>query len=324
MSKKKDTHVESRMVVSSRDRTVGLVVRYTIIAIAIIFALFPVLFIVSSAFNPTGQLSTQSLVPRGVDSPEKLLTNFRALMVDELAVYPFWNWIANSFFVASISTVLTVLIAAMSAYSFSRFRFYGRRSMLLGILLIQVFPNLLAIVSLFLILQDIGRLADAIPEAIPALSFINWHWLDRFSLDSLGGVILLYMAGAMGINTWLMKGFFDTIPREIDESATVDGATHWQTFWILIFPLVRPILAVVGILAFVGTFNEFIIARTILRDKENWTLMVGLFNFINSDFNRDWGKFAAGALISGTPVVILYLLLQDQIVGGLTSGAVKG
>jgi arabinogalactan oligomer / maltooligosaccharide transport system permease protein len=324
MSKKKDTHVESRMVVASRDKTIGLIIRYTIIALAIVFALFPVLFIVSSAFNPTGQLSTQSLIPRGVDSPEKLLTNFRALMVDELDVYPFWNWIANSFFVASISTILTVLITALSAYSFSRFRFRGRRTMLLGILLIQVFPNLLAIVSLFLILQDIGRLADAIPQAIPALSFINWHWLDRFSLDSLGGVILLYMAGAMGINTWLMKGFFDTIPREIDESATVDGATHWQTFWLLIFPLVRPILAVVGVLAFVGTFNEFIIARTILRDKENWTLMVGLFNFINSDFNRDWGKFAAGALISGTPVVILYLLLQDQIVGGLTSGAVKG
>jgi arabinogalactan oligomer / maltooligosaccharide transport system permease protein len=324
MSKKKDTHVESRMVVASRDRTIGLIIRYAIIAVAIVFALFPVLFIVSSAFNPTGQLSTQSLIPRGVDSPEKLLTNFRALMVDELAIYPFWNWIANSFFVASVSTILVVLITALSAYSFSRFRFRGRRSMLLGILLIQVFPNLLAIVSLFLILQDIGRLADAIPEAIPALSFINWHWLDRFSLNSLGGVILLYMAGAMGINTWLMKGFFDTIPREIDESATVDGATHWQTFWLLIFPLVRPIIAVVGILAFVGTFNEFIIARTILRDKENWTLMVGLFNFINSDFNRDWGKFAAGALISGTPVVILYLMLQDQIVGGLTSGAVKG
>src|SRR5687767_617159 len=173
MSKKKESHVESRMVVASRDRTIGLIVRYTIIAVAIVFALFPVLFIVSSAFNPTGQLSTQSLIPAGVDSPEKLLTNFRALMVDELDVYPFWNWIGNSFFVATISTILVVLITALSAYSFSRFRFAGRRSMLLGILLIQVFPNLLAIVSLSLLLQAVGRLADAIPEAIPALSFIS-------------------------------------------------------------------------------------------------------------------------------------------------------
>jgi arabinogalactan oligomer / maltooligosaccharide transport system permease protein len=128
----------------------------------------------------------------------------------------------------------------------------------------------------------------------------------------------------MGINTWLMKGFFDSIPKEIDESAEVDGATHWQIFWLLIFPLVRPILAVVGVLSFVGTFNEFILARILLRSKENWTLMVGLFEFINADFNRDWGKFAAGAVVSGIPVVILYLLLQDQIVGGLTQGAVKG
>lgn len=312
------------MVVGGRERIVGLVIRYAIIFLAIAFALFPVLFIVSSAFNPTGQLSTQSLIPASVENPAELLTNFRALMFDELEIYPFWNWIANSFIVAITSTVLVVLITALSAYSFSRFRFTGRRTMLLGILLIQVFPNLLAIVALFLILQDIGRLAESIPQALPFLSFIDWSWLRRFSLDSLGGLILLYMAGAMGINTWLMKGFFDSIPREIDESATVDGASHWQTFWMLIFPLVRPILAVVGILAFVGTFNEFVLARTILRDKENWTLMVGLFNFINSDFNRDWGKFAAGALISGAPVVVLYLLLQDQIVGGLTQGSVKG
>jgi arabinogalactan oligomer/maltooligosaccharide transport system permease protein len=128
----------------------------------------------------------------------------------------------------------------------------------------------------------------------------------------------------MGVNTWLMKGFFDSIPRDIDESALVDGASHWQIFWMLIFPLVRPILAVVGILAFVGTMNEFVLARVILRDKEQWTLMVGLFNFVTSDFNRDWGKFAAGALVSATPIVILYLLLQDQIVGGLTAGSVKG
>ncbi|HEX2619780.1 MAG TPA: ABC transporter permease subunit, partial [Phototrophicaceae bacterium] len=174
------------------------------------------------------------------------------------------------------------------------------------------------------ILQQVGRLSEVIPAALPFLNFINWHFLDLFGLNSLGGLILVYLGGAMGINTWLMKGFFDSVPREIDESAMVDGANHWQTYWLLIFPLVRPILAVVAVLSFVGTFNEFILARLLLRDKSNWTLMVGLFEFINADFNRDWGKFAAGALLSATPVVIVYLLLQDQIVGGLTQGAVKG
>jgi arabinogalactan oligomer/maltooligosaccharide transport system permease protein len=121
-----------------------------------------------------------------------------------------------------------------------------------------------------------------------------------------------------------MKGFFDTVPREIDESALVDGATHWQTFWYLIFPLVRPVLAVVAILAFVGTFNEFILARIVLTDRQNWTLMVGLFNFVEAQFSNDWGVFAAGSLLAATPVVILYLSLQKYIVGGLTQGAVKG
>ncbi len=319
-NKASSKYTEGGMVVARRDRMIGLVFRLIIIAIAIVFAMLPVVFIVSSALNPTGTLSTQRLIPQ-VSDPSLLFSNFKALMVDELELYPFWSWIRNSFIVATTSTILTVLITALSAYAFSRFRFSGRRSMLLGILLIQVFPNLLAMVALFLILDQIKSVADAMNNVLP---FINWDFLKIFGLNSLGGIILVYMGGAMGVNTWLMKGFFDSIPREIDESATVDGATNWQIFWLLIFPLVRPILAVVGVLAFVGTFNEFVLARILLRDKENWTLMVGLFNFVNSDFNRDWGKFAAGAVVSAIPVVALYLALQNQIVGGLTQGAVKG
>lgn len=316
---KKQEEFSSGMVISRQELIIGNTFRIIIIILAIIFALMPVLFIFSSAFNPTGQLATQGLIPRGAD-----LSNFRALLIDELEIFPFWRWIFNSFIVASTSTILTVLITALSAYSFSRFRFAGRRQMLLGILLIQVFPNLLAMVALFLILQQVGQLPEMIPRAMPFLAFIDWSWLSLFGLNSLGGVILVYLSGAMGINTWLMKGFFDSIPRDIDESALVDGASHWQIFWQLIFPLVRPILAVVGVLSFVGTFNEFVLARVLLKDKETWTLMVGLFNFINADFNRDWGKFAAGALVSAIPVVLIYLALQDQIVGGLTAGAVKG
>ncbi|WP_228845299.1 sugar ABC transporter permease [Phototrophicus methaneseepsis] len=320
----KQNRVESTMVQSRSEAIVTLTFRMIVIVLALIFALFPVLFVVSSAFNPGGQLSTQSLIPRGIESADDLLTNFRALMVEETNLWPFWSWVRNSFIVAGTSTILSVFITALAAYSFSRFRFYGRRSLLLGVLLIQVFPNLLAMVALFLIMQEIGQLAESIPQALPFLAFIDWSWLRYFGLNSLGGLILVYMGGAMGVNTWLMKGFFDSIPRDIDESARVDGATHWQIFWQLIIPLVRPILAVVGILAFVNSFNEFVLARILLRDKENWTLMVGLYNFIDSDFNRDWGKFAAGALVAATPVVILYLALQDQIVGGLTAGSVKG
>ncbi len=318
--------VESRMVVSRREKVIGLTLRYLVIVIALVFALFPVVWVISAAFNPSGNLANQTLIPQGVDSLDELLVNFRTLLTDpvELAIHPFWNWLGNSILVASITSILTVLVAALAAYSFSRFRFSGRRNLLVLVLLIQVFPNMLAMVALFLILQQIGKLAEYIPEALPFLAGIDWGIFQQLGLDSLGGLILVYLGGAMGINTWLMKGFFDSVPRDIDESAQVDGASHWQTFWMLIFPLVRPILAVVGILSFVGTLNEFVLARVLLRDKNHWTLMVGLFNYVNDNFARDWGKFAAGALIGATPIVVLYLLLQDQIVGGLTQGAVKG
>jgi arabinogalactan oligomer/maltooligosaccharide transport system permease protein len=314
----------SGMVVGGREKLVGLAVRYAVILIAVLFALFPVVWIASAAFNPSGSLANQTLIPQGIESLDELLVNFRGLLVEDIDIHPFWNWLANSIFVAGISATLTVLISALSAYAFSRFRFAGRQNLLILVLLIQVFPNMLAMVALFLILQQIGGLGDVIPQAIPFLSGIDWSFFELFGLDSLGGLILVYLGGAMGINTWLMKGFFDSIPRDIDESAAVDGASHWQIFWQLIFPLVRPILAVVGILAFVGSVNEFVLARVLLRSKEHWTLMVGLYNYVSDNFARDWGKFAAGALISATPIVILYLSLQDQIVGGLTQGAVKG
>jgi arabinogalactan oligomer / maltooligosaccharide transport system permease protein len=319
MSKSKENFVESGMVVSRQERILGEIFRTTVIVIAIVFALLPVLFIIGSALNPNGELAQQSFIPRNAS-----LANFRSLLIDDLELYPFWTWIRNSFIVATTTTVFGVMITALSAYSFSRFRFKGRRTLLLAILLLQVFPNLLALVAIFLILSQISRMPEIIINLMPWLSFIDWSWLRLFGLDSLGGLILVYLGGAMGINTWLMKGFLDSIPREIDESALVDGASHWQIFWMLIFPLIRPILAVVAVLSFVGTFNEFVLARLLLRQEENQTLMIGLYAFINAGFNKDWGKFAAGALVASVPVVIVYIALQDQIVGGLTAGSVKG
>jgi arabinogalactan oligomer/maltooligosaccharide transport system permease protein len=280
-------------------------IRYAIAAVAIFFALFPVVWIVSAALNPTGSMATQKLIPDNAT-----LRNFEELLNDP--IHPYWIWLGNSIKVSGVTAILGVVVTTLSAFAFSRFRFRGRRSLLLTILLIQVFPNSLAIVAVFLLLQQIGNIGADIP------------FLASFGLDTHGGLILIYLGGQMGINVWLMKGFFDTIPREIDESAQVDGATTLQSFWYLILPLVRPVLAVVGILAFVGTFNEFIIARVVLRSTEAYTLMVGLYLFVGATFAQDWGKFAAGALIGAAPIVLLYLLLQDQIVGGLTQGAVKG
>lgn len=283
----------------------NLAMRFIIIAVALFFALFPVVWIISASFNTNGSMVSQRLIPRDVDSLHELLVNYRLLFNNQQI--PFWRWMGNSLMISSITTVLVLFITSMSAYAFSRFRFRGRRNLLLTIFLIQVFPNLLAMTALYLMLVQIG------------------NYVPQFGINRFGGLLLIYMGGGQAMNIWLMKGFFDTIPREIDESALVDGATHWQSFWYLIFPLVRPILAVVGLLAFVGTFNDFLLPRIILTERENWTLMVGMFSFVQGgEFSTEWGIFAAGSLIAATPIVLLYIGLQRFIVGGLTVGAVKG
>ncbi len=277
----------------------GYLFRLVVSIVALVFALFPIIWIVSAAFNPSSNMANQSLVP-----PNASLANFEELLNNPL--HPFWLWMWNSVKIATITSVLSVFITALTAYAFSRFRFRGRQPLLVTILLIQVFPNLLTMVALFLFLRQIGE------------------YFPSFGLNSHGGLILVYLGAQMGINIWLMKGYFDSIPRDIDESAAVDGATHWQTFWKLIFPLVRPVLAVVGVLVFVGTFNEFILANVLLRSTEQFTLMVGLYLFVTENFQQQWGVFAAGAIIGAVPTVVIYLLLQDYIVSGLTVGAVKG
>jgi arabinogalactan oligomer/maltooligosaccharide transport system permease protein len=278
--------------------------RVFVILLFMAFALFPIIWVVSASFNPTGSMASQQLIPSNVDSLSDLLTNYNRLFTDPQI--PFWGWVGNSLIIAGFSSISIVMIAALSAYAFSRFRFRYRRQLLLGIFLVQVFPNMLAMVAIYLMLLQLGK------------------YFPVLGLNSYGGLIMIYIGGGMALNIWLMKGFFDTVPRDIDESAMVDGATHAQTYWMLIFPLVRPVLAVVGLLSFTGTISEFLLARVLISDRQNWTLMVGLFSFVEGRFSDMWGVFAAGSLLAAIPIVLLYLFLQRYIVSGLTGGAVKG
>lgn len=278
----------------------NMILRYLVAVVAIAFALFPILWIISASFNPVGTLSTQTLIPENAS-----FENYNVLLGGDPR-FPFPRWLFNSLYISTITSILAVLVTALSAYAFSRFRFRGRRNLLLTLFLVQVFPNTLTMVAIFLILLQLGT------------------YIPMLGINSHGGLILVYLGGVMGINVWLMKGFFDSVPREIDESAMVDGASHWQTFWMLIFPLVRPILVVVGILTFIFSYGDFLLARVILRNTNQYTVMVGLWVFISDQFSQNWGVFAAGGLMAAIPVVVIYLLLQDQIVGGLTQGAVKG
>ena len=281
---------------------IATILRVLLAIVLVTFSIFPVLWIVSAAINPVNDLANQKLIPDNAN-----FNNFTKLV--DNPIFPFFTWMKNSLFVSVISTVLTVSLTTLAAYAFSRFRFKGRQGLLKAILLVQSFPNLLALVALYSIINQMGDL-----PVIGKHIGLNTHW----------GLILVYMGGAMGMNIWLMKGYMDTIPRDIDESAKVDGATDWQIFSQLLLPLLRPILVVIAILSFIGTYGEFMLARTFLTTTEKQTVMVGLQIFTAGQYTKNWGVFAAGALIAALPIMIIYLVLQDQIVGGLTAGSVKG
>jgi arabinogalactan oligomer/maltooligosaccharide transport system permease protein len=277
----------------------GTGIRIIIVIGLSLFSIFPILWVVSASLNPTGTLATQTLIPKNPG-----FGNYITLLSQ--GQFPFWTWIGNSIKVAGITSVLSLSITTVAAYAFSRFRFRGRQGMIKAIFLIQVFPTLLALIATFLMISQVGDV----------IAFIG--------LDNHNSLILVYLGGAMGVNIWLMKGFLDTIPRDIDESAMVEGASDWQIFIQLILPLLRPILIVIFILNYISTYGEFVLARILLRSNEYYTLMVGLQIFAGAQFTQRWGVFAAGALIGALPIMIIYLALQDQIVGGLTQGAVKG
>jgi arabinogalactan oligomer/maltooligosaccharide transport system permease protein len=280
-------------------------IRLVVALLLIFFAVFPVLWIISASFSGAQSLSTQTLIPTRPSTVnyERLFGLDPTYRFGDLV---YQKWIFNSVKVSSISTLLSIAITTMAAYAFSRMRFAGRVTMLKAILLIQVFPNLLALVAIYVLIFQTGQI-------IPQLG-LNTH----------AGLIMVYLGGSMGINIWLMKGFLDTIPRAIDESGMVDGASHWQIFYHLLLPLLRPILVVIGILSFIGTYGDFVLARVLLNDVNKYTLMVGLQIFTAGQFDQKWGVFAAGALLGALPIMAIYLILQDQIVGGLTAGAVKG
>ncbi len=284
--------------------------RYLISLLAIAFALFPVLYVISAAFNPVPTLSSASLIPESVT-----LDNFRLILsgnpgeegTSEAALdIPYTSWYLNMLIVSGATAIVSVFFGALAAYAFARYRFKGRRMGLFSLLLIQMFPTFLAVVAIYLIVLRVGKVFPAI------------------GLDTRTGVIFVYLGGALGVNTWLMKGFMDSIPDELDESARVDGATPGQVFWAIILPLAAPVLAVVGLLSYIGTINEFIIASRLLQTTDKFTLTVGMYGFIQDRYDQQWGPFCAGVILAAVPVVLIFFFLQRFIAEGLTRGAVKG
>lgn len=286
------------MTLHSR-RIISRSIRYLIALVLIIFAGLPAFWVVSASFNPAKSLISGTLWPRN-----PTLSNYTELIHHEF--FPYEQWVFNSFKVTIISVTLIVIITCLTGYALSRFHFNGRHHFMTAILIVNVFPAILSIIALFATMQQIG-------------THIPW-----LGLDTHGGLILIYVSGAMSINVLMLKAYIDSIPMEVDESALVDGATHWQVFWAIIFPMIRPIVITVGILSFFGIYGDFVIARVMLKSTEKLTLMVGLMLFQNQGFDQDWGVITAGAVLAALPIVLLYLPLQNYVISGLTAGSIKG
>src|SRR6266508_2618524 len=268
---------------------------------ALVFALFPVWFVVLAAFSNRSDLSNQRLWPETFT-----LRQYHSL-VDK---YPFWSWFRNSLAISITTALFTVLLAAAAAFAFSRLRFRGPLGGLFALLLIQMFPASLAFVAIYIMVRTLST-------------------FDRLGSGSMATLVLFYLGGALGTNAWLIKGFFDTIPRSLDESAKIDGATHAQIFWRIILPLGAPVLAIIFLLSFISTQAEFLIASVVLFGQQvespSKTVATGLQGLLAGDrYDLNWGPFAVGALIASLPVVLLFQFLQRYIVGGITAGAVKG
>jgi ABC-type maltose transport system permease subunit len=273
--------------------------RYLLAIVLIIFAVTPALWVVAASFNPAKSLAGGTFFPKNPS-----FINYQQLLSNQF--FPYVRWLLNSFKVAGISTSITILITCMAGYALARFRIKAKRQLQLGILILNIFPAILAVVALYSMFQQLGQ-------------FIPW-----LGLDSHGALIMIYISFAMGINVLLVKAYIDAIPMDLDESALVDGATPWQTFRHIIFPMIIPIVITVGVLTFIATYGDFVIARVLLKSADQLTVMVGIQLFQTDRFNRDFGMIAAGAVIAAIPVILLYFPLQKYVISGLTTGSIKG
>ncbi|HEY4391687.1 MAG TPA: sugar ABC transporter permease, partial [Paenibacillus sp.] len=265
---------------------------YVVLVILAICSIYPALWIIMGAFRPGTALYSKTLLPKSLT-----LDHFRELFNSRIILFP--QWYMNTLKVAIFSMLLGVLLTLLTSYALSRFRFRGRQNALSVLLVLGMFPGFMSMIAIFLLLKEMQL------------------------LDTHVALIMVYAAGAPLGMTLISKGFFDTIPRSLDEAARIDGASNFKIFTHIILPLARPILTYLALLQFVGPWGDFIFARLILRSKDKWTLAVGMWDMVSSNQNSNFTLFAAAAVLIAVPITILFMLMQRLLVDGLTSGASK-
>jgi arabinogalactan oligomer/maltooligosaccharide transport system permease protein len=271
-----------------------------------LFTLYPILWVVTIALSGKQSLAISMLpeAPTFMDRvraitpwPETVsFSNFVSVMRDQ----PFGQWMLNSAVIAAGTTVVGVFLACTAAYAFSRFKFPGQRAGLMAFLVSQMFPGTLMLIPLYIIM-------------------VQWLGLG----NSRFGLMIAYATTSIPFSVWMLKGYFDTIPKELEEAAVMEGASVGKIFWTIILPLAKPAVAVTALFSFMTAWNEFVLAATFMDQESMYTAPVGLKFFVGG-FSQQWGYFAAGSIIVSVPVVILFLFLQKYLVSGLTAGSVKG
>lgn len=282
------------MVKSSikRQTHIRLGLTWLVIGFVSLLIIYPLVWTVGASLNPGNSLMSSSIIPKNIS-----LEHYAALFKGQVD-YVTWYW--NSMKISFFTMVLTLIFVSFTAYSFSRFRFVGRKNGLVLFLLLQMIPQFSALIAIFVLSQMLG--------------LVNSHL----------ALVLIYVGGMIPMNTYLMKGYIDAIPRDMDESARMDGAGHFRIFCEIIMPLSKPIIAVIALFSFTGPLGDFILSTTILRTPDQFTLPIGLYNLVSMKMGASYTTYAAGAVLISVPVALLFLWLQKFFVSGLTAGGSKG
>ena len=273
--------------------------RHLVGLVFVTISLYPILFVFTNSFADFPNLANSKLIPNGFT-----FKHYRSLSESDLI--PYFRWLFNTYKIAGIAGFLNVLLGTFAAFAFARLQFKGRRVGLITLVLIQMFPAFLAFVAIYLLFFQIGDVAPFI------------------GLGTHFGLIMVYLGGSIGLNSWLIKGFMDTIPMSLDEAAKVDGATDSQIFFRIVAPLARPILVVLFVISFIGIYSDYILAAIFLKDTYLYTVALGINIVFMDDFSNEWGSIAAASVIAATPIAVLFIFFQKQITGGLTAGSIKG
>ncbi|ETB70120.1 arabinogalactan ABC transporter permease [Bacillus sp. CPSM8] len=271
-----------------------LLLTYSLLVFMTAVIIYPLLWTVGASFNPGNSLVSTSIIPAN-----PTLDHYRELFAGKESLQ-YGQWYINSLKISIFTMIGSIISVSFTAYAFSRFRFKGRKNALVLFMLLQMIPQFSALVALFVLAQMLGMM--------------NSHWL----------LILLYIGGLIPMNTYLMKGYMDSIPIDLDESAKIDSASNTRIFLQIIMPLSKPMIAVVAMNGFTGPLGDFVLSSTILRTPESYTLPIGLYNLVNEVMGASYTTFAAGAILISIPVAVIFIMLQKNFVSGLTAGGTKG